>query len=315
MPFKEASFGGWGLHWGNSGVHVTWFSFLSDGNRNKNTKGTAVPYSHLCVPSLPTPVSYRSKLGDFTQPILMEYLEAPMCRDYAFHILCCLHRKVINRTQEKAPHRVDLAYSSTGKQEQIHLGPASQEMWKMEIFLFCLVWRTNQNNTVFDLFLHLIMQGPVKSSLSLSPQPSVLHPNYREHRMLREGLIFPLNFWPSPKLWPWPVPWVIQLYAPVCCQNMSSAFPDSLYLRYPGVTSRMLPNFPPEPGTLFYIPVCPQSASSSHGHYSLLSIWVEKSLLGISGRAKMPTTQALCLLNIFSSWHTHMNKLNKCLLG
>lgn len=55
-------------------------------------------------------------------------------------------------------------------QEQAHLGPAGQ--WGAGEG--DVVRRTNQDGILFDLFMHLITQGPRESITTLSPCHSVL---------------------------------------------------------------------------------------------------------------------------------------------
>lgn len=50
--------------------------------------------------------------------------------------------------------------------------------------------KDKENSILLDLFLHLIIQGVLKSSMTLSPQPSILTSNYAEHPMLYKGLNF-----------------------------------------------------------------------------------------------------------------------------
>lgn len=82
-------------------------------------------------------------------------------------------------------------------------------------------------------------------------------------------------------------------YSTLCSLLLSKHvlnLPNSLGLRNPGVIPRCFQTFLLSQGQLFHLPWCPQSASSSHAHYTLSPFWIENtSLFGISGRAKMPS--------------------------
>lgn len=108
---------------------------------------------------------------------------------------------------------------------------------------------------------------------------------------------------------------VIPLYAHLCYQNMSSAFQIlciwDAQVSPPGCFQTFLLSQGPSSTFLCALKV---PASSSHACHTLSSLRGEKtSVLGISRRAKMPSTGSR--LTKYFQLIMHINKLDKCLLG
>lgn len=158
-------------------------------------------------------------------------------------MVCCPKRRQ-SKTIRKGPRRVGSSRTSVrsyATQEQAHLGPAGQ--WGAEEG--DVVRWTNQNGILFDLFLHLITRVPGRAS-RLCPcvtQSLLLAArNIPYSAMVSRFLAFTQTMTLTSTLG----------YLTSCPPPMFKKrknLPSSSCLGIPGVTSRLLPNFPPEPGT------------------------------------------------------------------
>lgn len=166
-----------------------WF-FLSDENQIRNRKGSDAPYSRLRGPLPSNTRILQINLDDFIFPILSRMFGSSGVQKLRFPHGLLSTKKAIKDHKERPMEGglVTLVCAKLCQTRTSSPWPGWSMGGKMEMYLFDVVRRTNQNSILFDLFLHLITHGPRKSITTLSPCHSALAFGYRGHTMLCNGL-------------------------------------------------------------------------------------------------------------------------------